>query len=276
MRFADSSEVAVVALHCSGATGGMWQTLRETLGGGARFLAPNLYGAPDGPVWMGERAFTLADEAAPVIELIDAEAHPVHLVGHSYGGALALDVALARADRIASLTLYEPASFHLLKPADGIEYAEILWLARDAEAMLARGDAQGAMRRFTDYWGGQGCWDALTPAAQAARRHWAPKVTLDFHALLDRPGQSAAYEQLGMPVRIITGDRSPAPTREIADILCGTLPDCRQAVLGGAGHLGPITHAADVAAEIAGHIGSLAQGSGDSFASIAYENGRAA
>jgi len=39
----------------------------------------------------------------------------VHLVGHCYGGVLALHVALARLDRIASMALYKPSAFQLLK-----------------------------------------------------------------------------------------------------------------------------------------------------------------
>src|SRR6266516_1098475 len=36
---------------------------------------------------------------------------PVHLIGHSYGGGVALRVAVERSNRIASLTLYEPTAF---------------------------------------------------------------------------------------------------------------------------------------------------------------------
>jgi len=44
----------------------------------------------------GKHAFTLSDEAASVLSEIDAADEPVHLVGHSYGGAVALRAAIER------------------------------------------------------------------------------------------------------------------------------------------------------------------------------------
>lgn len=255
----ERASMTVIALHCSGATGGMWRHLKVQLKDAANLIAPALYGAVDGPTWPGARAFTLDDEASPIVAAIDAQDRPVHLVGHSYGGAVALQAALARPAQVASLTLYEPSAFQLLRSADGIEYAEIMWLAKDVEALLARGDARGAMKRFVNYWNGRGSWDLLAPEAQAALLRWAPKATLDFHALLDRTVPSAAYEQLDMPCRIILGDQSPAPTAEIAGILTAAMPDCHVATLEGAGHMGPFTHAAEVAAHITDHLRAIAR-----------------
>src|SRR5882757_2546106 len=105
----------VIALHCSGAGAGQWSNLADALGGDYEVLAPEHYGCESVGPWTGEHAFTLADEAARTIALIDGTGCKVHLVGHSYGGGVALHVALARPERIASLTLYEPSAFHLLK-----------------------------------------------------------------------------------------------------------------------------------------------------------------
>jgi pimeloyl-ACP methyl ester carboxylesterase len=112
---ANADSTPVIALHCSGAGAGEWRQLGEALGTAYRLFAPEHYGCERTDPWTGGHAFTLADEAARTIELIDESANKVHLVGHSYGGGVALHVALARPTRIASLTLYEPSAFHLLK-----------------------------------------------------------------------------------------------------------------------------------------------------------------
>ena len=109
----------VIALHCSGAGAGQWTYLAEALGGGYELLAPEHFGNESTGPWTGERAFTLADEAARSIALIDECEGKIHLVGHSYGGGVALNVALARPERIASMALYEPSAFHLLRQMSG-------------------------------------------------------------------------------------------------------------------------------------------------------------
>src|SRR5690606_12710738 len=92
-----------------------WHALAERLTGSFPVVAPDFYGSPSRPHWMGAGPFRLADEAAAVLPLIDAAPALVHLVGHSDGGALALHLAVARPHRIASLSLYEPATFHVLR-----------------------------------------------------------------------------------------------------------------------------------------------------------------
>ncbi|MER9864646.1 alpha/beta fold hydrolase [Mesorhizobium sp. M0185] len=100
----------VIALHCSGGNGRQWRNLAERLDDSYRFIAPDLIGAPGGGTWTIAGAFHLADEAAGVLEMIDHR-DGVHLVGHSYGGGLALHTAAMRQDRLAGLSLYEPLPF---------------------------------------------------------------------------------------------------------------------------------------------------------------------
>jgi pimeloyl-ACP methyl ester carboxylesterase len=118
----------VIALHCSGASAGQWRALAEGLGNQYAIEAPEHYGCDSTGMWSGEHAFTLADEAKRAIALIDGSEGKVHLVGHSYGGSVALYAALARPDRITSMALYEPTVFHLLQQMGrrgALGYAEI-------------------------------------------------------------------------------------------------------------------------------------------------------
>jgi len=247
----------VIALHCSGAGAGQWRYLAEALGGRYEVIAPEHYGSESTGPWTGEHAFTIADEAARAIALIDQSEDKVHLVGHSYGGGVALDVALARPDRIASMALYEPSAFHLLRQMGepGAEaYAEITGVARRICRGVDTGDYRGAVAAFVDYWNGAGAWDTMRPAAQTALIRWAPKGPLDFQALIDNPTPAEAYRSLAVPVLILRGEHAPVPTHVIADVLSDLLPASQTIAIAGAGHMGPFTHAAEVSALIVRHI----------------------
>jgi pimeloyl-ACP methyl ester carboxylesterase len=247
----------VIALHCSGSGASQWRYLAEGLGGRYEVLAPEHYGCESTGPWTGEHAFTLADEAAQAIALIDSSDDKVHLVGHSYGGGVALNVALARPDRIASMALYEPSAFHLLRQMGGRgaePYAEITSVARHICQGVVTGDYQGAVAAFVDYWNGPGSWNALRPAVQSALIRWAPKGPLDFRALIDDPTPAGAYRALNFPVLILRGEHAPAPTRVIAEGLVELLPARRLLDIAGAGHMGPSTHTPEVSALIVRHI----------------------
>jgi pimeloyl-ACP methyl ester carboxylesterase len=247
----------VIALHCSGAGASQWHSLAEALGGDYEVLAPEHYGAATSGAWTGEHTFTLADDAAGAIALVDASQDKVHLVGHSYGGGVALEVALARPHQITSMVLYEPSAFHLLPrmgDTGAKAFCEILGVAQRICDGVITGDYRRGVGDFVDYWNGAGSWDRMRPDAQRALMRWAPKGPLDFHALIANETPPSAYRALKFPVLIIRGEHAPKPTRLIADRLPELLPDARLIVVDGAGHMGPFTHASEVSRLIVRHI----------------------
>lgn len=251
----------VVALHCSGADSRQWRQLAAALAPPFELLTPDFYGTESRPQWPGDHAFTLADEARPILEVLDGLEEKVHLVGHSYGGGVALHIARARPAAVASLTLYEPSAFHLLKAEGGAQTPCFREISRVAEACaegLASGDYRRAAAGFVDYWGGSGTWTALKPSLQEALLRWLPKAPLDFRALMQEPGELDDCRGLHFPVLILRGSLAPAPTATVAMLLAGALPDCTLEVVAGAGHMGPVTHAEEVAARIRDFLTSLA------------------
>lgn len=102
---------SVVCIHSSASTSGQWRNLMEALADRYRVLAVDLYGYGKSPAWPADRGLRLADEI-DLIQPILPRTGRYHLVGHSYGGAVALKMALDQSARIASLTLYEPTIPH--------------------------------------------------------------------------------------------------------------------------------------------------------------------
>jgi pimeloyl-ACP methyl ester carboxylesterase len=241
----------VVLLHSSASSAAQWRALAAELSGRYRVIAPDLYGYGATANWPGHGAFSLAHEAQIVHALIGDAGEPAHLVGHSYGGAVALRVARLRSDRVRSLAVIEPVAFHLLA-----DRSEINTVAESVARAIACGDYFGGCRSFVDYWSGPGSWDALPAAKREAMAPRLAKVALDFHAAFNEPCGVDDFRLMAVPTLLVQGARSPQPTRRICELLAGVLPDAWVKTIDGAGHMAPLTHRDAVNAVIVGHLES--------------------
>jgi len=251
----------VVLLHSTGASGAQWRALADRLAARFHVVAPDLCGYGTSAGWTGREAFRLAHEAARLSALIDRLDAPVHLVGHSYGGAVALHLARTLRERVASLTLYEPVAFHLLRGGDTHDTAalrEIAAVAAVAAGALATGDYAAGAAHFVDYWSGPGTWAAMPAARQDALAVRVPKIALDFEAALHEPSSPRDFVRLRVPTLLLAGDRSPVPVQRIGLRLARALPRASFRIVHGAGHMGPLTHRDEVNEQIVAHLASLA------------------
>lgn len=234
------SEHTVIALHSSAANGGQWRTYARALPAGVRLHTPDLLGYGEAGAWPAGAAHTLDDEAQALAPLLAQARRPVHLVGHSYGGAVALQLALRWPRRVQSLTLYEPVRFLLLRRYAPAEWCEVLALGATIDGHLRSGGNAAAAECFVDYWGGRGSHAALP---ETARRHIAlrmGKVAGDFSALFDDPVPPASMAGLRMPLRLLAGTRSPASAQRICERLAEIGANATLRYLPGAGHLAPL------------------------------------
>jgi len=259
IEFADRGRgEPVILLHCSGSSGAQWRALAERLEPRMRTLAPDFLGYGRSGGWPGDpRDFSLAHEAAAVHALLDRLDEPAHLVGHSYGGAVALHVARARPDALRSLAVIEPVALHLLRearPEGSAIVREILGVADDVRNALAAGTLEAGYGRFVDYWGGPGAWAAVPAHKRDALAGQLPKVALDFQAIFDEPATPDDFRAVELPTLVLQGGATRAPTRRVCELLAATLPDVRRKVVAGAGHMLPITHRAEVDAQIVAHL----------------------
>jgi pimeloyl-ACP methyl ester carboxylesterase len=249
----------VVLLHSSAGSSRQWSALIERLAPRYDVRAVDLHDHGTQRRWDGQRALTLADEAALVDPIVRA-AGCVHLVGHSYGGAVALEAARRQPRAVASVTVYEPVLFRWLFDADPESAA-----AQEAQALadlmrkyLERGDAYRAAERFLNYWGGVGTWESMSAARRDAQAVRMRAVLAHFGALAGDIPTAADMQRIEAPVLVLAGSATVASTRRIAQLLQQAKPSSRQVLIDGAGHMGPITHAADVNAVIERFLDELA------------------
>lgn len=213
----------VMLLHSSAASGLQWRKLIQALTPRYRVLAPDLIGYGNTP--STGTTPSIADEVALLAALADRIGGPFHLIGHSYGGAVALELANVLPDRIASLAMYEPVAFNLLRVAGETEgWAEISAIAQRHVALVDEGDLAGAAMVFIDYWVGKGALRTMPQEMQhyvVGRMH---KVAAEWRMLLTAKPKPVDYDQLRMPTLLMCGTASPLAARSVAMVLRDLLP----------------------------------------------------
>jgi pimeloyl-ACP methyl ester carboxylesterase len=253
----DAMPPTIICLHASGGSGAQWNGLAVRMGPRFRVLTPDLHGHGAAPSFDGPEEGIVAADTLRVASLAADAGGAVHLVGHSYGGAVALRVALRHPELVASLAVYEPVAMRLLLDFDrrsrsAAEVAEIaLAIARD----LNGGAMERAARRFVDFWSGDGAWSRLAPDRRAAFARRMPTIRAHFASLMSDAATLADYGRIAAPVLYLTGRKTRPSTRRIGELLRRALPHVDAMTFDGMDHLGPVTHAGLVAGVIARFIG---------------------
>jgi pimeloyl-ACP methyl ester carboxylesterase len=252
------SGTPVLALHTSASTRRQWRGLAGHLAERCRVLTADLAGYGGRPLPTEGDAFRLEHEVAH-LDVVLAHAGidgPVHLVGHSYGGAVATAVALAHPERVASLTVYEPVLFHLLREVGDPGWDEVQQVPATVRRHLDAGDPEAAACHFVDYWTGAGSFDAAPARTRAAMAAVAPKVVLDFTALFAADWPPVRVGLLPAPVHVLAGTAGPQPARTVARVVA-SVADVEVTTFVGLGHMGPVTDPGLVDAALVDHLHAL-------------------
>ena len=95
----------MIIAHCSSASHKEWLQLIEELAPDWRVLAPDFIGYGQSGAWPEGKVFTGQADLGVLLELANKTEKPIHLAGHSYGAALALEAARGLGSKVQSLTL---------------------------------------------------------------------------------------------------------------------------------------------------------------------------
>ncbi len=174
----------VVCLHTSAGSSAQWRHLMDDLAPSFRAFAPDFYGDGKSPPLPQDRVFEEGDDVELIQPVLERAAF--HLVGHSYGGAIALRIALQQPENVLSLALYEPALWGLLETNWPSEAGtlEIQGVRQRLVEHVKAGLLEEAGKGFIDYWSGAGAWDqtpnerkpAFAESVRACALKWVRSV----------------------------------------------------------------------------------------------------
>lgn len=249
----------VVCLHANASSGAQWRGLSDLLAPRYRVLAPDCYGAGKSPDWPSRTEMSLADEVNFLEPVLSSAGSPMALVGHSYGGAVALMAALHNPGPVRALAVYEPTLFSLVEaqsaPPNGVD--GIRDAVHAAGACLDEGDPDSAARHFIDFWMGEGSWASTPEARKPAIAQAMVNVRRWAHALMTEPTPLQVFARMDIPVLYMTGSTSAESAHAVARLLVPVLPRVRVVEFDGLGHMAPVTHPDGVNAQIAQFLGEV-------------------
>ena len=217
----------VLLLHAGIADGRMWAPQLEALGAaGHRALAPDLPGFGETPLEPGT-----IDYVSHAAAQLDA---PAAVVGCSFGGRIALELALARPGLVERLVLVGAG----LGSWDWSDAAQADFA--EEEASIERGDLAGAAAQQARMW--------LAPDADPAVRELTEAMTLRSYELQlpvedevtgiwPEPPAAERLAEVSTPTLVVVGSDDVEDIVIMAEKLAVEIPGARLERIVGAGHL---------------------------------------
>lgn len=232
---------AVILIHSSASGMRQWRALTGSLKDRYRVIAVNLFGYGGTSRWPAARPLTAADQAELVAAAAALAPAPVALVGHSLGGAIALEASARLGDRVRVVIVFEPILFgHLAAQGPVDAYDEIATLARRFDELAQAGDWNTAGEWFVDYWARPGTFAAMPDERRQNTMTMLPPVVHEWAMATSGLRPLQGWRAITAPVHLIGAADSRVPTRAIVALLAKTYPDWRVHEVSAGGHMAPL------------------------------------
>ena len=238
----DGAGQAVILIHSSVSGNRQWRSLSGALKDRYRVIAVNLYGYGETTPWPGTSLQTLYAQAQLITALCEEIDAPVHLVGHSFGGSVALKAAMLLGTQIESLTLLEPNPFYLLRQGGRTQaFLEARALRDHVKCYGALGDWRKVAERFADYWNGDGSWCTMPEKRRSAfAEAFAPNF-YEWDAVMDEETTIEELKALAVRTMLVSDKATRLPIRAIIDLITTACPHWTFRTIAEGGHMAPLT-----------------------------------
>lgn len=238
----EGSGEAVVLIHGGASNNRQWKGLTQLLKDRFRVIAPNLYGAGKTSPWIGTGPHRLVDSAALVEQVCATFDGSVNIVGHSFGGAVAMQAAAQLGERVARLVLLEAAPYDLLRQCGRVEAYRV---ACDLYEFVLEGSRRGdwltIAERFLNAFVGDKAWESMSAERQQRAAELMRQNRCEWEALMT---DTTALEQWSrrLPPRtlLVSASDTWPPLRELMQVFKAGCPHWTFATVPNGGHMAPL------------------------------------
>jgi pimeloyl-ACP methyl ester carboxylesterase len=211
----------------------MWGEAVEKLAGLGRVISYDRRGCGRSERPDPYERTTVGEQADDAASLLDAlKAVPAIVMGRSYGGAVAIDLALRHSDHVRALVLLEGDALGL-SPA-GLEWS------RDLRARMRgvadRDGVDAVYKAVIDEVMGEGVWESFPEGVQGVLTQNGPALLAELTYVDEEMPDAAAFATIEVPALLVAASDSPPEQREMTEKMAEVLPNARLVRVGG-GHL---------------------------------------
>ncbi len=244
----------IVFVPGSCSIGAAWKPVITALSGSYRTITTSLpgYGGSAERRTTTDQSISLLASAIEVV--VRHAGGPVHLVGHSFGGEVGLDVALRGHVGLQSLTILEAPAPAMLSNFNRPDLYNEFRAMTSAYIQDYRSGNAEAIASMVDFYGGAGTFASWPPAVRGYAVKTTPTNILDWQSAYACEPSSAAFARLSIPVLVAVGAKSNPAVVEANSLIAKAIPNATLATIEGATHFMTATHPSAVANLVAGHI----------------------
>lgn len=245
---------AIVLVPGSCSTGAAWRPIIADLSSRFRCVTTSLLGYGGTVERRTGSDPSISHEAEALESVVRKAGGSVHLVGHSFGGLVALVVALRNQVPLSSLVILEAPAMELLR-AEGEDrhYGLFRDMTEAYFADFASGNV-GAIAAMIDFYGGPGTFASWPPRIRAYAERTTPVNIVDWASAYDFPLSAASLSAIRLPVIVARGGASHPAMQCANALLSERINQAALVTIDGAAHFMVGTHAREVAHLIAQHV----------------------
>jgi pimeloyl-ACP methyl ester carboxylesterase len=243
--------IVLVPGSCS--TGVAWRPIVSQWKDGFRCVTTSLLGYGGTAERRTDLDTDISHEAVILESVIRRAACPVHLVGHSFGGLIALAVALRNKVPLLSLSILEAPAPEILRHMGEHRHYGAFREMTESYFSAFHGGEKAAIEQMIDFYGGAGTFASWPQRVRDYAIETTPVNILDWRTAYDFLPASAALAAIDVPTLVLWGGKSH-PAIQRANDLLAQFTSARVVTLSQAAHFMISTHAREVAHVLAQHV----------------------